>query len=82
MVALALGAAAVAFAQPALADHDRGKHRGHHKHKWQNHPSYYYHPAPPPVVYYAPPRRAYVVPPPVYYAPQPGFSFNFSAPLR
>ena len=81
LIAATVGGVALAAAQPALADHDKGWHKGHHKHR-HHPPAYYYHPAPPPVVYYEP-RRVYVAPPPpVYYAPPPGVSLNLNVPLR
>jgi len=37
-----VGGAALTIALPALADHDKGRHRGHHKHhRHHHHPGYY-----------------------------------------
>ena len=84
---IAVAAAALAFAAPALADGwhgDRGHHFGHFQHRAYAGP-YFGHYRP---VYVAPP--VFYAPPPLFYAPPPslyiqgrsnGIAFSLGLPL-
>ncbi len=87
VIAIALGFTICGVAAgPALADSDRGNHRGWHHHEgrpgyryWRG-PRAYYSPAP--NYYYAPRRYYEYEPPPVVYYPRPPTGIELFFGLR